>query len=83
MSKSQNTNTIEIRQGAATSLNDNNEPYIDHLATILKNSSNDLFQARKIGVVLSVPEPVRDALVSKYGGTANDWLAKLDGRVWL
>lgn len=83
MNESNDVDTTEIRTGVSSSLTQEIEPYIDHLSTILREKCDDLLQVRKLGVVIDVPVPVRDALVSKYGQEGHEWLAKIDGRVWI
>lgn len=59
------------------------DAYIDELAAALRAAHLPLLQSRKLGVELIVPEAVRHALVEKVGDEARDWLAKIDGRVFL
>lgn len=75
-------NIIEIKPGISLPFPEC-EAYIDELATALRTAHLPLLQSRKIGVELVVPEAVRHALVGKYGDEARDWLAKIDGRVFL
>jgi hypothetical protein len=49
----------------------------------LKSSYLHLFQARKIGVRLNIPDDVRCDLIREFGDEAHVWLAMIDGKVRL
>ena len=59
------------------------EPYCDHAYKALHSSARDLFQARKCGVYVVIPQGVRTLLIQQHGDSAIEMLNLLDGKVEL
>jgi len=57
--------------------------YVDLAFKTLEPMKAHLFQLRKCGIRMEVPEPVRQQLMAQCGDEAREMLAMLDGRVWL
>lgn len=60
---------------------------VDHYSDIaleaLEHSAMNLFQARKVGVRVDVPDVVRESLLSRHGQRARKVLDMIDGNVTL
>ncbi|KWA84253.1 hypothetical protein WL29_23115 [Burkholderia ubonensis] len=61
----------------------NLQPYADLAFLALQSSAQSLFQARKIGVQVTVPDAVRQEMVARHGSKAQEMLNLLDGKVTL
>lgn len=57
--------------------------YVDIAYEALQPVASALFQARKCGVTVTIPEPVRQQMIASHGVDAIAMLDFLDGRVRL
>lgn len=56
-------------------------PYVAAAFMALQAHAVGLFHARKLGIVVHIPEDVRQGMMARYGDYARKVLALLDGRV--
>ena len=59
------------------------ETYVEPAYQVLKGAASTLFQARKAGIIVSIPDRARQRMIADHGQEAIQLLALLDGRVWL
>lgn len=59
------------------------QAYADRLYIDLKAYQNTIFQSRKIGIYITIPENVRALIKERYGAEGERFLNMVDGEVLL